>query len=293
MCRPSEPSLFRLAERSTCRRRATTLIELLVVIALIGMLISALIPSLKHSMTLARDTVCKHDLREVGNSLMLYRCENDGWLPTVDKPAGPIHAIRNVEPWFSKLYPTYFSDLLILTCPEDPYRYRMMKVQEYQAKDAYVADYSSYGMNSFMAMAGGGVLADLDRHGPSRPSDTILLADIGPDYVGGGPQLDVGQPIVGPRRNMGLLSWDDRADPFSGRSERPWLTTRHGRGINVLTATAGVQSARTREIIQEPLSRYYSRCAAGGCTFCNDLRLFHYTFARDRLYWWTGSPSTE
>ena len=244
-------------------------------------------------MTLARDTVCKHDLREVGNAIMLYRYEHDGWLPTVEKSTGPIQAIRNVEPWFTRLFPTYVSDLLIFTCPEDPFRYRMMKVQEHEARDARVADFSSYGINSFMVTAGGGILADLDRHGPSRPSDTILLADIGPDQVGGQSSHPVGQPVVGPVRNMGLLSWDDGFDAFSGQSAQPWLTMRHGQGINVLTATAAVQSARTREIIRQSTSRYYSRCAAGGCTFCNDLRLFHYTFARDRLFWWTGSPSIE
>jgi type II secretory pathway pseudopilin PulG len=267
---------------------------LLVVIALIGVLVSALMPSLKRSMTQARATVCKHDLREVGISLMAYRYENDGWLPTVEKPPGPIHAVgAKVEPWFAKLYPTYFNDLLILTCPEDPYKYRMMKVGDQHARDPYVADYSSYGMNRFLATAAGGMLADLDRHGPSRPSDTILLADSGPDYVTAGVPRPAGQPVVGPDRNMSLLSWDDGADPFSGDNAQSWLTMRHGHGINLLTATAGVQSARTREIMSEPISRYYHGCASGGCTLCNDLRLFHYTFARDRLFWWTGPPPVE
>jgi hypothetical protein len=153
-----------------------------------------------------------------------------------------------------------------------------------------VADFSSYGINSFIMTAGGGVLADVDRYRPSRPPNTILLADLGPDYGDSTPANDQSRP-KGPSRNSSLLAWDDGFDIFEGAAE-PWLTARHGDGINILTLSNTVTYARTFDRLQKPIYSYYDECAAGGCTLCNELNLYHYSFARSRLYWWTG-PAPE
>jgi hypothetical protein len=97
-------------------------------------------------------------------------------------------------------------------------------------------------------------------------------------------------PIGGPSRNGGLLMVDDGYDPF-GDSINPWVTTRHMRGINVLTITAGVRVAHTADMPK--LSDYYGQCAAGGCTLCTQFEIEHYSFARDRLFWWTGPVTPE
>ena len=94
-------------------------------------------------------------------------------------------------------------------------------------------------------------------------------------------------------RSDSLLPWDDGYSPFVEQPPEPWLTMRHGRGINMLTLDTGVRGARTSDIMQKPMRRYYETCAMAGCTFCNELRLFHYSFARDRLFWWTGPTPTE
>ena len=275
--------------RSALRHRGATLIELLVVMAMIGLLISILIPSLKQSMDLAKATVCMHNLREIGHSLRYYRYDNDGWLPAVARTDLGIEAIRSSGPWFVKLYPSYLSDPMLLTCPEDPFKYRMAKVGGRLA-DPSVADYPSYGINSFLVTSGNGFLADVDRHQPARPLDTILVADLGPDDLFGQSQAG---GVVGPIRNASLLAWDDGFDPLTGRTPQPWLTTRHRRGIHVLTLAGGVREALTSEIMRRPIRRFYDNCSAGGCTFCNHLRLIHYSFARDHLYWWTGPVPSE
>jgi len=277
--------------RNGNRRRGATLIELLVVIALIGLLMGILVPSLSQSMSLAANAMCKNNLREVGYALALYQYDNAGWLPVVKTPAGGLQSVRDSEPWFGKLFPTYLTDPAILTCPEDPYRYRMLQAGS-RMHDPRVSDYSSYGINGFIFQAGGGALAETDRVRPSRPLDTILAADSGPDE--GGSSVRV-QGIVGPARNASMLTWDDGYDPFARTpATNPWVTLRHKQGINVLTLDRGVRDAQTERVIRRPLQRYYEDCAGGKCSLCTKLRLVHYSFAKDRLYWWTGStPSSE
>lgn len=271
--------------RSAGRRRiASTLIELLVVISVIALLISLMIPSMKRSMDVARSTLCQHNLREIGQSLSMYRFENKGWLPI--KTKGNISStgepVNNA--WFTKMYPTYLSDPAILACPKDPYGYRMIEARDH-LQNPEVTDYPSYGINSFILQAGGGFLGNLDRQLPSRPHDTILMADLGPDVIRFGQKSATG---IGPSRNDGMMRWTDGMDPFSGVAANPWITTRHNHGVNVLTLTGGIRHARTDHMLKNPIRKFYDNCAGGGCTLCNELGMFHYSFAKQHLYWWTG-----
>lgn len=290
--------------RKDHRRGASSLIELLVVISIIGVLVTMLLPSLKRSMQLASTTICMHNLREIGHSLTLYRVENDGWLPmnraastTAKSRRMRARSERKKKPdvWFVKLFPAYLGDPLALTCPEDPFRYRMVKSRD-RWDEPEIVDFASYGLNSFMLTAAGGRLADLDRHTPTRPLDTILAADLGPDHLAYKP-TGKGSAKLGPSRNKGLLSWDDGYNPLAmSETATPWLTMRHGKGINMLTLAGGVRSAQTKELARWPVRTYYRDCAGGGCTLCalpSDDRLYHYSFARDHLYWWTGPLAAE
>ena len=273
------------------RRRGTTFIELLVVVGIIVVLISMLIPSLQRTMRLAASTVCMHNLREIGSGLTMYRYENDGWVPTslAEPPENSVTASAHREAWFLRLYPTYLSEPRVMTCPRDPYRYRLLEAPGGLASPK-AGDLASYGLNSFILNAAGGKLADLDRNLPSRPLDTILVADLGPDSM-----RDVrGRvPTNGPRRKAGLLSWDDGYNPVSTHMAAPWVTRRHGHGINMLTLAGGVRHARTEEVMRNPVKTYYEDCGGGGCSLCNERDpgrplILHYSFVRDRLYWWTG-----
>ncbi len=296
--------MLRACAQSMGRRRAATLIELLVVMAMIGLLITILVPSLKQSMDLASDTLCKNSLREIGHVLKFYRYDNNGWLPVPQRLPQNVEAFAAYEAWLGKLFPTYTDNLQLFVCPDDPYGYQLIKKyggindgscfgEERHCDNAQInydiraPHYTSYGLSEFLATSGGGYLAE-ERHQPTRPRDTILVGDIGPDG-------DAGSPIAaGMGRNSGLLRWDDGMGPFPGTSNEPsWLTGRHGRGINMLTLGGEVREARTTETIRRPVERHYEKCATGGCTFCNELRLRHYSFAEDHLYWWTGPIPAE
>lgn len=73
-------------ERSrNAKRGAFTLIEVLVVVAIIALLISILLPSLKHAREMARLTVCLTHQKNMGNAMQMYWSDNKDWMP------GPIH----------------------------------------------------------------------------------------------------------------------------------------------------------------------------------------------------------
>lgn len=276
------------------RRYGFTLLELLIVIAIIALLIGILLPSLKRSVDLAKATACKSNLRQVGQALYLYRIDNNGWLPQARKsdsmPSGRRGDRAPREPWFGQVVQTYLGDAGVLRCPKDPYGYRVAELKGSRLRDPYASDFSSFGLNNFIMTASETIELNIDRRPPTRPADTILVADIGPDRA---PAISrsTSTATPGPERNSGLLSWTDGFDAFSRTQREPWVTVRHGDGIHIVTLSMELRDVNTTRVLSAPVQKYYPGCAAGGCTFCSQLEQFHYSFAKDRLFWWTGSVS--
>lgn len=252
-----------------------TVVEILAVVGVVAILMLLLVPSIQRSMRQASSTVCMHQLKEINRALQEYRLENCGWLPDVSDPAtdGPVEA--RAAAWYGGLIPKYLGGLPSLACPADPLRSQITSkatLEEHPDPDHA----SSYGMNGLIRAAG---LGHVDRFGPANPLETILVADLGPDVM-------IGDRVS---RNGGWLAWDDGFHPGTAGLRDSWLTGRHFGHINVLTMGGAVQRVRTAEMLEERISNYYGDCSAGGCPLCAEYEVAHYSFAPERLFWWTGA----
>lgn len=96
--------------------RAFTLIELLVVIGVIALLIAIVMPSMARSREQARSVVCRSNLKQLGNALLLYATDYQHTLPYEDRGEeddGRICWYDSIDKYLSKSK----ADVRVKTCP--------------------------------------------------------------------------------------------------------------------------------------------------------------------------------
>ncbi len=299
------------------RLKGFTLIELLVVVAIIALLISILLPSLQDAKKQAQAVACMSSLDQVLLGLRMYQDEHNGWLPySVGKEQNDwdgslwSEAAWNVPKenlWFYKLTPTYIGNPKVFACPGDPFLtefdYEADPDEIESGADPYTDNMAfscGYGMNYFLRHGSAYTnLMNAERAAPERPSDTILIAEVGPDdsleptpLYGNASGGGVGMPW----RDGGRLIWDSGVRGwFDGPT---WLTGRHLGSINMASMDLSVRRvSTTQQLAEGPQTRttecWGLRWSPGNNTFicllCQEnWPEGHYQFYQDSLWWWTG-----
>ncbi len=278
-------------------RRAFTLIELLVVVAIISLLISILLPSMRLARQKAQTVACASNMRQTLLAMMMYQEDYQGSLPPNAWSEAAWYVPKR-DLWFYKLVPDYLNDPDALICPGDPFRDQFDFEAVFRGRPHSNGRVAScgWGLNYLLRHFGEPYSFNIEKFPPTRPRETILLAEVGPDdeirltsaYGGGG--------AATPWRDAGRLVWDDGARAWYA-NKPTWLTARHLGGINMASMEYAVKWVPTRRILESPIETVYDvghplgDCKGGDCYFCNYHHYTdatHYNFSRSKLYWWTG-----
>jgi len=111
-------------------RRGFTLIELLVVIAIIAILAAILFPVFAQARDKARQATCTSNLKQIGNVLVMYSQDYDGWYP----PGQPYCCVGKGQISYDAIWEemeSYHKNKAIWRCPSDPNPYVTVPVKQF------------------------------------------------------------------------------------------------------------------------------------------------------------------
>ncbi|MCP4251314.1 MAG: prepilin-type N-terminal cleavage/methylation domain-containing protein [bacterium] len=292
--------LLGLRQTARLTNRGFTLVELLVVVSIIALLISILLPSLKQARVQAQAVACAANERSIVLGILTYQMDHRGYLPH-NLWSEWDWGVPKRDLWFYKLFPTYLGNPAVLVCPGDPFQDQFdfeanFPSPSFPKRSNARAFSCGYGMNYVFRHWGEPESFNTERYAPSRPRNTILFAEVGPDDEIETAPLGSAMFRVGkPWRDGGRLVWDDGARAWYDAAT--WLTGRHAGKINMTSLDGAVHRVSTLTNLRSGARTTDSRGVAADCTFCNLPKYgaqwgwtqeYHYVFSHADLYWWTG-----
>ena len=144
------------------RARAFTLIELLVVIAIIAVLMGMTMPVVRKVQEIARETVCRSNLRSVGMGIAMFLQDHDFQAANSDRTngffwyssPGKFRSTSDHDAYWGVAYARYVNDPKVFGCPS------YGKVSELiYPDDPELIRHAAYGLNYHLYYAGGGKTA--------------------------------------------------------------------------------------------------------------------------------------
>ncbi|MCG3138236.1 MAG: hypothetical protein HJJLKODD_02097 [Phycisphaerae bacterium] len=252
-----------------------------------------IIPLLRGQVQSARAVRCQEHLSLIYRGLLLYKDNNDGWWPE-QRMTTQAGWVRDQNNWIELVADNqYVGSVASFTCPSDPTAPSLQSNLTRDFLRYQISHAPSFGLNQLTWREYGVPLA-LDpgeRRQPSRKSNTILLADLGPDLLRSElPENELDRwERLREVRDAGRLVADDGFRIGQVFPTRTWLTPRHHGAINLLAMGGHIQAThQTSNMVIRWPEKYYDDCATGDCTFCNVFRAPHYDFSASALYWWSG-----
>jgi prepilin-type N-terminal cleavage/methylation domain-containing protein/prepilin-type processing-associated H-X9-DG protein len=237
------------------RKKGFTLIELLVVISIIALLMAILMPSLQRARNMAKNVVCRSNLRSCGLLFIMFAEDNGGKL----MESG--NSIKEMS-WQTQLYPYYGEAADVMVCPNTSenrpaphnskpfWRYQEVKGAGNSDVTGYdlvrVGDeYYSYGMNNWIL-------------NPKNEKDGLMGNDFN-SYWRGFSTLDNADqiPVFGDHHgaNGGWPKYNDMpprydGEPGSGNTKdlmRRWTINRHDGNINMVFVDGSARTVGLKE----------------------------------------------
>jgi len=232
-------------------RQGFTLIELLVVIAIIAILAAILFPVFAQARDKARQITCTSNLKQIGNVLVMYSQDYDGWYP----PAQPTCCVSKGQISYDAIWEEmepYHKNKGIWRCPSDPYPYATKPVKQFQGGYliSYLVNETGWSQTP-IHLSNANNSAQI-----SEPSNFIYFAEFVMGTPDNGPVIGIG-PANGSSSKLpkpDLVITNDMVYNLAGNSAYK-TPPRHGDGNDYLFADGHVKWARTtlgRQWLMQP-----------------------------------------
>jgi prepilin-type N-terminal cleavage/methylation domain-containing protein len=187
-------------EATMKRRCGFTLTELLVVTAIIAILAGVLMPALRRARIQANSAACMSNLRQLGEALIIYADNSDGYVPTSSM-------FYENRCWISLMKPYYVNpDVLICREDEEPFVLETL-TPPISGSYGYSVDIAWSGRRLASFRKQSRILVFADSEGPHINNDKMLPPEMGKSMTG----LD-DQWALGYRHNVNFVALDGHVE---------------------------------------------------------------------------------